>query len=510
MKCSNCKLIGHNKRKCPKEVGQSNILQVDINVIYKIHVNDISGINHNTTLIGKTFKNIEELQICTDSRKVILYITHLKAGPIKDYLSKWLYEAHYSKQPMRGNLTDRIKKINNGICYNEIMKYCFNSYDIKRNTTSTSILDAKGINIVKQLYDICPSMCGSFIDYLIRRIISELTNRSFNDSRANKILKGDNIISYHSENDNIWEYIKNEDWGPWVIKKESRLSSEKIGEINECDRFIGYEKKDEWLKIKYKNIDGWIRWKLPKLPTGEHHILVECYSDPSMNIENKYIKKVIGDNNHMCSNGCKYLIEQSIYFVKPEYINCCTLKTCQNVSYENVKDTARYKTKDIINDIFSISLCHTEAFGFCPKQETFDAFHTKLNGIIIDDLLGPLTEMCKTLIHDKKNILLNPALGGPLNEIENRSIPSDADLVIDDTLYDIKCTRTTNIGKEYYELLQLLGYSGLLLLNKKYEHKINNMIILNLLEGTSTKYNISYLEKDNFVKYINQLTSFKS
>jgi len=94
-----------------------------------------------------------------------------------------------------------------------------------------------------------------------------------------------------------------------------------------------------------------------------------------------------------------------------------------------------------------------------------------------------------------------------LNDLENTSIPSDADLVIDDTLYDIKCTKTTNIGKEYYELLQLLGYSGLLLLNKKYEQKINNMIILNILEGTSTKYNITYLEKDNFVKYIKQLTN---
>ena len=505
MKCSKCKINGHNKRTCTTEVELSNILQIDKNVIYKIDENNISGISNKTILVGKTFKNIEELQICTDSRKVILYITHLKPGPIKDYLSMWLYESHYSKQSMRGNLTDRIKKINNGICYTQIMKHCFNSYDIKRNTTSSTILDAKATNIVKELYDICPSVCGSFIDYLIRRIISELTNRPFNDSRTNKMLKDDNIISHHSENDNIWEYIKNEDWGPWAIKKESRLSSDTLAEINECDRFIGYEKKDEWLKIKYKNIDGWVRWKVPKVTNGAT-IAIECYSDPSMNIENKYIQKVTGDNIHMCSKGCKYLIEQSVYFIQPEYINSCSLESCQNVSYEKVKDTAKYKTKDILYDIFAISLCHTEAFGFCPKQETFDAFHTKLNGIMIDDLLAPLTELCKNLIDDKRNILLNPALGGPLNEIEKGSIPSDADLVIDDILYDIKCTRTTNIGKEYYELLQLLGYSGLLLLNKKYEQKINNMIILNILEGTSTKYNISYLEKDNFVKYIQQLT----
>jgi hypothetical protein len=507
MKCSRCKLIGHNKRRCPNVLELSNTLEVDTNVIYKIDENDISNINNTTVLVGNTFKNIDELISCTDRKKVILYITHLNFGSIKDYLTKWLYESHYSKQSMCGNLTDRIKKINNGICYAEIMKRCFNSYDIKKNMSSTTILGNKATNIVKEFYNICPSMCGSFIDYLLRRIISELTNRPFNDLRANKILKPDNIITYHSENDNIWEYVKNDDWGCWTIKKEACLSSDMIGEINERDRFVCLEKKNEWLKIIYKNVEGWVRWKLPKCGNGGNAATkdIECHSDTSMNIENKYIQKVKGDNIHMCSKGCKYLVEQSVYFIQPEYINSCSLETCQNVSYEKVKDTEKYKTKDILYDIFAISLCHTEAFGFCPKQEKLDKFNNKLKSIIIDDLVEPLIEMCKNLIYDKKKILLNPALGGPLNHVGNSSIPSDADLVIDDILYDIKCT--TSVGKEYYELLQLLGYSGLILLNKKYEHRINNMIILNILEGTSIKYNISYLEKDNFVKYIKQLTN---
>lgn len=506
MKCSKCKLIGHNKRKCPKDVNVFDTIEVDKNIIYKIDGNDITDINNTTVLIGNTFKNIDELKLCTDRRKVILYITHLKSGSIKDYLSKWLYESHYSKQSMRGNLTERIKKINNGICYTEIMKRCFDSYDIKKNTSSTCILDTKTLTIVKELYDICPSMCGSFIDYLIRRIICELTNKPFNDSRANKVLTPNNIITYHSENDNIWEYIRDDDYCNWIIKKEPHLSSAKIGEINKYDRFIAYDKKDEWLKINYKNIEAWVRWQLPKTSDGNTKI-IECYNDPSMNIENKYLQKAKGNNIHMCSKGCKYDVEQSVYFMQPEYINSCSLESCQYVSYEKVKDIATYKTKDIIYDIFATSLCHTEAFGFCPKQENLDTFQNKLKKISIDDLVEPLSEMCKKLIYDKKNIILNPVLGGPLKYLENTSIPSDADLVIDDTLYDMKCTRTTNIGKEYYEILQLLGYSGLLLLNKKFEHKINNMIILNILEGTITKYNISYLERDNFIKYIQQLTN---
>ena len=63
MKCSNCKLIGHNKRKCPKKLILSNTLQIDINVIYKIDENDISNIDNTTILMGNTFKNIDELKM---------------------------------------------------------------------------------------------------------------------------------------------------------------------------------------------------------------------------------------------------------------------------------------------------------------------------------------------------------------------------------------------------------------------------------------------------------------
>jgi hypothetical protein len=209
-------------------------------------VYDISNIDDTTILVGNTFKNIDELTSCTDRKKVILYITHLKSGSIKDYLTKWLYESHYSKQCMRGNLTDRIKKINNGICYAEIMKRCFNSYDIKKNMSSTTILDNKATNIVKECYDICPSMCGSFIDYLLRRIISELTNKPFSDLRANKILKPDNLITYHSDNDNIWEHIDNRNQEVWTIRKEPILSLPIIGEIKQRDTFIGFEKNKEF------------------------------------------------------------------------------------------------------------------------------------------------------------------------------------------------------------------------------------------------------------------------
>jgi hypothetical protein len=516
MPCSRCGLVGHNKRKCQTEIKNSEIKEIknseikklknsEIKETYKIADMDISSVDNNTPLYGNTFKNINELIISTDYKKIIRYITRIKNGPIKDYLSKYIYDIHYSRQIMNGNLTSRIKKFNNGICYNQIMKRCFNSYDIKKNNTSTNILNVTVINIITELNGISPSMCGVFIDYLIRRIISEINQQTFNDSRSNKLIESDNIITYHTENDNIWEYVGNNNDDYWEIRQKPLLSSKVIGKIKKGDKFFLYDKIEEWLKIGYKIIkEGWIIWKLPNVPDGEFKG-VDCCKDQSMNIENKYIRKLTGDSIHTCYGGCKNKIEQEIYNTYPFIENECLLESCQRFSYGIVMDTKKYKTKDILNNIFDVSLCHIECFNSCPKQEDYNIFYNKLKSINIDSFINPLVEMCKHLVNDKKNIILNPALGGKLNNIE-KSIPSDADLVVDDTLYDIKCTKNTHMTK-YYEIFQLLGYTGLLLLNNKYNIKINNMIILNLLKGTLTTYDISYLEKNNFVNYIKLLTN---
>jgi hypothetical protein len=466
---------------------------------------DLIDINDETVLPGKTFNTIGDLKESTQLRKVILFITHLKDNSIKEYLDKWIYEEYYSKKRMFGNLTDRIKNINSGICYKQIMRSVFDSYDIKNNVITTEILETKAVNIIKELHAICPSTCGSFIDYLIRRIICELIKKPFDDSRADKMISNNNLISYHTGEDNMWEFIKNDDYGSWTITKEPYLSSEKIGEINEQDRFIVYETNNEWLKIKYKNIDGWVRWQLPKVSNGETKG-IDCYDDSRMNIQNKYFQKKTGGDMHICSRGCKYDIIQRKYFQTPEYLNSCSLESCQRLSYEKVKNTDIYHTKDILYDIFLVSLSHTESFGFCPKQETFNIFQDKIKSLNVDNLVLPLKDLCKKLINNKTNILLNPSLGGPLDELENISIPSDADLVLDDILIDIKCT-TVDTTEVYYEIFQLLGYAGLLWLNKKYQQKINSVIILNLLEGISKKYDISYLDKGNFIKYIKLLNS---
>lgn len=452
--------------------------------IYKLILFDTSNINDESYVNSKTFKNIREIKECNNLRKVISYIKQMEEGPSKNYLKKYLYESYYEpKLNFDGNLTDRIMKIDNSFCYSHIMSACFDSYDIYKNFQVKKILNQEDIVIITDLHGVCSSLCGIFIDYLFRRVISELSSISFYDSRADRILASDNIITYIDEKDNIWEFIENDYAEYWTIRIEPVMSSEIIGEIFQGDTFIFLEKIEIWMKIKYKEIIGWVRHRLPK---DENSLEM---------IQNQYLRK----KTHICSKACKYLIQQRM---PAKTIISCLLDTCQNISYNKTKNMNN-PSKDILYDIFITSLCHTEFFGFSPRLEKVKLFQQKLNEISKTDFINSFTQSCKIFIKDNSNVILNPALGGKLNILESTKINSDADLVIDNNIFDIKCS---NRIKNYRDFFQLLGYSSLIYLNKKYEIKINKMIVLNLLEGNYIIYNIEYLDENNFINFIKFLS----
>ena len=83
-------------------------------------------------------------------------------------------------------------------------------------------------------------------------------------------------------------------------------------------------------------------------------------------------------------------------------------------------------------------------------------------------------------------------------------IPADCDIVIDDTLIDIKCTGG---NKDILEVLQLLGYASLLKSNTEYNMRMNNICIINLLQGECKIYNIENILDDNLVDYLSLLTN---
>lgn len=301
---------------------------------------------------------------------------------------------------MLGNLTTRIKNISNKPCYHYIMKECFNNVDVLEfNKTKKSILNEKCIQFIKILHSVSASLTGTFLDYLMRRIICEITQVLFYDSRASKHALNSKDISSVT----------------WV----------------ENDEFIGFE------------YDG--------------------------------IRKT-----HLPLN----MLE----------------------SYNKTQDTMLYKTHNIVVEIFISSLSHSLAFGGCPKQEDIDKMVNLLqnDNIGIEKLIIPLQQLCLDLLNKNSNVLLNPALGYSIELLDNKSIPSDCDLVINNYLYDIKCTS----GEKYvYEILQLLGYASLLNCNSKFiKNKVDNISIINLLQGYIVNYDISFITKEQMINYLRILT----
>jgi len=211
-------------------------------------------------------------------------------------------------------------------------------------------------------------------------------------------------------------------------------------------------------------------------------------------IENKWFH-IINDkpNAHICTKCCKFTIENSD-------LNKCHFNKCQYYCYDKVKNTLKYKTFDILEEILIVSLCHIQSFGQCPNQDKFDKLYKLVSNV--DDQTGKL-EYClydifNNLVKNNK-ILLNPALGE-----EKYKIPSDCDIVIGNTLIDIKCTKKSH---KIYEILQLLGYASLLKYNTKYNLNIEEISIINFIDGKCTSYNIKNITDDNLLVYLDLLSN---
>ena len=355
--------------------------------------NDTCDINDDTIIASLRYNNIRDIK--EDIKYCINYTSHLKDIKLKKYLEDFLFENHYKIIFKSGSLTDRLKNINSNICYNSIYRNIFNN-NYNDSIKKYNILPLKCTNIVKLLHSIDPSITGSFIDYLIRRIICELLNIDFDDSRAS-----------------------------WLLN----------------------------------SID------------------------------------------HICnSEDCRYNIEFE-YQDEEAFKKNCTLPYCRLHSYNLTKLTNLYKTQDIIKEIFITSLSHGEAFGMCPNQDNVNRI-LEILGSNLFDLYTPLMILCKNIIENKELIKLNPVFGGKLKPpVDKYNIPSDADLIINDCLIDIKCTKNKSNSK-CCEILQLLGYSALSSFNADNHKKINKIMILNILEGSIYKIDISNITNKNYENYI--------
>ena len=263
------------------------------------------------------------------------------------------------------------------------------------------------------------------------------------------------------------------------------------------------ERKDEWLKIKYKGVVGWVRYLVPDVD-------VENISNTHGNINdyvpNKWFTKIEDtDDMHYCVGGCKYSMKQSMYNYIPTEIKECVFPICQNVCFMKAKDTIKYDTSDILKELLIVSCCHIEAFGACPSQDKFNKIINILATTIdVENFINPIKSLCGILSNNSQKIIYNPELGGKSHTKGITLIHADCDLVIDDVLIDIKCTRNKN---DNLEILQLLGYASLLKYNERYNLRIKNVCILNLLQGKCKVYNIENILDSNLLEYLNLLTN---
>ena len=197
--------------------------------------------NMNNTIITGKYKTIGELKK-QSKKSIIQVITRMKDSDIKKYLCKWAFEKYYLPNKYKGNLTNRIKKINK-LCYNHIVYHCFDNIDPLNIYQKNIILNNDCTNIIEILHNINSSTTGIFIDYLIRRIICELKQNEFTDIRANEYTNL-NDIDYKNKK-NIWQFrnLENDGIGYWIITKEPKLGSTTIDKLEDGDRFLELKKK---------------------------------------------------------------------------------------------------------------------------------------------------------------------------------------------------------------------------------------------------------------------------
>jgi hypothetical protein len=451
---------------------------------------------------SKKYKTIGEL-LKAPPRSIKCVCSKLEDKAAKEYIVKLLLP----EIKMSGNLTNRIKILNSS-CISEYILYNVFNITSYKPLQITNIIDKNIANdIITPIYDINPSMCGTFFDYIVRRIIAEIKQEKFEDERMK------NIIRHYSNHDNDNDNYNDNNNNEYIFK-----------EIN----FLQYDlsKKMWWFRtndIKYGAIYTYKepirdKSKIFRLYNGvaykEHKLVyfgdvfqcilkTDSYMKIIHNAEICYIFNLeyMEELDYYPAHNCKY--KSGIHL--GNHYNC-NYPVCRVESYKKIKDTINYKTKDIIPEIFISSICHSESFLPCTSRinmKTVGKMYSIISSeVFLENLtqhiISPLIKYFTNYISDK-SVLLNPMLGGKYEY----SIPADCDIVIGDILIDIKCTSGDNSS---YEIMQLLGYSALLQNNPTYNKRINQISILNLLEGSILFYDTSRISSQQYLSFLKILT----
>ena len=195
-----------------------------------------------------------------------------------------------------------------------------------------------------------------------------------------------------------------------------------------------------------------------------------------------------------------YILDNNLCETEFKCNNNCKFLNCQYLSNIKTTDTIKFKSMDILKDILITSYCHhsNPCMWINNDCETkFSEMISVLDTIDTKRFIDPLIYLCKELLaNNESNILLNC-------NISDCNYGAEFDLLIDDMLIDIKCTKNNNTK---YELYQLMGYTGLITKNKP-DIDIKNICIMNLLKGVFKIYNIENIPKKCFLDFLTILNN---
>ena len=165
-------------------------------------------------------------------------------------------------------------------------------------------------------------------------------------------------------------------------------------------------------------------------------------------------------------------------------------------SYKKVRKTSKYKSVDIIPEIFVVSLSHTIFFREYTetiKDKAFELFKTIKTNFLSSHIIE-LRDLILNYVGEK--VSLNPNLS--LNDID-----ADADIISDNTLIEIK---TTKYFRHEYNLLQALGYTALA---KFRSMQMDKILIINPLLNRVDCLNTKDWTNDNCYSYLIYLNNGK-
>ena len=275
-----------------------------------------------------------------------------------------------------GCLTDRVKKLLTLYDIDEILlNYVVN---LKPYEDESLLLEVDVIDSLNTMHCIYPSVFGSFIDYLIRRLVAEIKHIPIEDARAHNITRNNSHIDL-------------------------------LSHLGDSERLF------------------WTTW----------------HAD-------------LGRN------------------------------------YKKFVDVDGISTRTILRDIFDVSLSHSMSFYRTGRCEDI----TRLQNTITENsdmLIEFIDEISTRLKQYSGCIQLNPSFGSV-------GIPSDCDVIVGNTIIDIKMSKR---AEDRYNICQLLGYSALCY--EKDGTMINDIRVLNPLRNVTQKWDISRWDGSQRSRFVNFL-----